>query len=201
VSIQSDFWNWFLRREEEFYRFDANDERERERLFEALATQLRKIDRDLCFEFGPRESKREFIISAGGIKRAFPAVTSIVAAAPLLERWTVIGFRPRRSPSGSIRYGGLSLDSKDVAFSLFEHGDKIGLRMFIRDYREDEKAFKVIAYLLLDEALGEYDVETCIGPIAVEKPDAAAGVAHPFSELPAQFDQLIAKLRERSQPT
>lgn len=201
VTAQQEFWNWFLHHEEEFYRFDPHDEGERERLFEALATQLRKIDDHLCFEFGPNTSKREFIISADGIKSAFPAVSSLVAAAPQLERWHISGFRPRRSRVNSIEIRRLRVKPEDVTFSLFEHGDKVGLHMFIPGYREDEKAFKVIAYLLLDEALGEYDVETWIGPIEIRKPNAGPRVGHPFAELPRQFDALISKLGDRAQPS
>src|SRR5438128_2325080 len=92
-----EFWNWFVR-QEELFTFDPDNETEREKLFDRLAIELQKIHPNLTFEFGPNEPRREFIISADGIKRAFPAVASLVEAAPPLDRWQVIAFRPRRIP-------------------------------------------------------------------------------------------------------
>src|ERR1700730_6959782 len=96
MTAQEQFWNWFIAHEPELFDFDPNQLAERERIFDELANQLQEIDPDLVFEFGPREPRREFVISAGGIKRAFPAVVSLVDAAPSLDRWNVTAFRPRR---------------------------------------------------------------------------------------------------------
>jgi hypothetical protein len=86
------FWNWFVDHEEELLTFESD----RERIFDMLATELNKIDPALCFELGPNDPRIEFVISAGGIKSAFPAVSALVDAAPTLERWQITAFRPRR---------------------------------------------------------------------------------------------------------
>jgi hypothetical protein len=105
-----------------------------------IATELKNVDRDLCFEFGPL--KREFVISAGGIKRAFPAVISLANAAPPLERWQVIAFRSRRTPINSVLLGGKPIDPNDVQFSLFGNGKMADINLFIPGFRENEIAFK-----------------------------------------------------------
>jgi len=87
------FWKWFNENEGELFDFEVD----KERIFDRLASQLRKVDPNLTFEFGPKQAgKREFIVSAGGVKRAFAAVTSLIAKAPNLNRWRITGFRPRR---------------------------------------------------------------------------------------------------------
>jgi hypothetical protein len=56
-----------------------------------------------------------------------------------------------------------------------------------------------IGYLMLDEALGEYDVETRLGPVKTLSPDQPAeGDRYPLPALPPIFDKLIARLEERS---
>jgi hypothetical protein len=82
MKAQEEFWKWFTQHEAELHDFDPGQDTEREKIFNKLAAQLQKVDPDLTFEFGPTEPGREFVISAGGMKRAFPAVASLVNAAP-----------------------------------------------------------------------------------------------------------------------
>ena len=89
------FWKWFVRNEAMLFDF----EKDQEKTFHLLATELQKIHSSLTFEFGPKiNSIRDFVISADGIRAAFPAVIELAGAAPTLERWRVIAFRPRRTP-------------------------------------------------------------------------------------------------------
>jgi hypothetical protein len=134
-------------------------------LFDGLAAELQKVDRGLTFEFGPRGATREFVISAAGIKKTFPAVVGLAEAAPGLERWQIIAFRPRRAPVMTIEIGDKSVDPKDVQLSLLDNGKMAGIYLFIPGFREDDVALQQIGYLLLDGALGEYDVETRLGLI------------------------------------
>jgi hypothetical protein len=78
TEAQQAFWEWFRANEQTMFELgDAQDGR-----FDEPADRLRMVDEDLTFELGPkREDKRELIVSAGGIKRAFPAVLELVAVA------------------------------------------------------------------------------------------------------------------------
>ena len=127
---------------------------------------MNKVNPDLTFEFGPVDArgKREFVISAGGIKSAFPSVEYLYKSAPKLSRWHFIKYRPRRSPLNDIEYGGKTIKAANVQYNLYKDGDKLGIILFFADYSEKEKdVFGNIGYLLLDEALGEYDMETRVG--------------------------------------
>ena len=199
MTPQNKFWSWFIQHEMELFTLDLDRETEREELFDELARELRKVDPDITFEFGPNQARREFIISAGGIKRAFPAVASLADAAPPLDRWQVTAFRPRRTPFNVVDFRGRKVDSKDVQFSLLENGKMAGVDLFIPGFRENDADFKQIGYLLLDEALGEYDVEFRLGLIRMLPLDIRTeGKRYPLAELPALFDQLISRLEGRT---
>ncbi len=193
--LQEAFWRWFIQHERQLFDFKAD----RERIFDELAKELRKVDPNLCFEFGPKENKREFVISAGGIKGSFPAVISLVTSAPNLDRWRIIAFRPRRLPN-VVELGGHRVDPDHVEFSLVHNGRMPGIYLFLPDYREDDANLKQIGYLLLDEAIGEYDVEARVGLIKMLPKDVPTeGERYPLADLPRQFDELISQLRGRSE--
>jgi hypothetical protein len=200
VTPEQRFWTWFQQNEELLFDF----ERDRDRIFDVLTKALAATAAELTFEFGPRANgRRDFVISAGGIKSAFAAVKALVAAAPVLPRWRVVAFRPRREPIMTITFGDRTVRAEDVEFCLLSNGRELGIYLFFHDYRENEKAtWSQIGYLLLDEALGEYDVETKLGPIRFFPSNAHPETArHPLPELPAMFDALYAELPPRSEGT
>jgi hypothetical protein len=195
-SLEERFWQWFTKNEPLLLSFDATQVPERERIFDSLSKELARIDADLTFEFGPPVSPREFVISAGGIKRAFPAVSALVAAAPRLERWKVIAFRPRRPGTLSdIELGGVKINADDVQLSLVTNGTTPGILLFLPGYDDAVLAYKQIGYLLLDMALGEFDVETKVGLIEMLRPEERTeGERYTLAELPERFDRLAASL-------
>ena len=199
MSSAKKFWDWFVEHEPELFAFDPAAEAERERIFDQLAAELHEVHRNLTFEFGPSGPTREFVISAGGIKPAFPAVMALIQAAPKMEKWEFTAFRPRRFPIMSIEIGGKRIDPGDVQFVLLDNGKIAGIHLFVPGFREDDVDLKQIGYLMLDEALGEYDVETRLGLIKMLSPVAVTeGKRYPLPELAAHFDKLVARLEARS---
>jgi hypothetical protein len=195
MNAYEEFWEWFTQRQNEIFEFEADQER----VFDLLAAALQKVDSHLTFEFGPKGRNREFVISAGGIKSAFPAVISLVDAAPPLDRWKITAFRPRRTPPDVVEFGGKQARPRDVQFSLLDNGKIAGLRLFIPSFQEDDPDWKQVGYLLLDDTLGEYDVESRLGLIKMYSPDARnAERRYPLADLPSAFDQLLTRLEGRS---
>jgi hypothetical protein len=193
------FWNWFIEHEGELFDLDPNREEERERISDKLATQLQKVDPDLAFELGPKEAKREFVISAAGLRRAFPAVIALRDAAPPLNRWQVTAFRPRRVSSIVLEFQGKQVDQSKVRFSLLDNGKTAGIYLFIPGFQEGDANWKQIGYLLLDETLGEYDVESRLGLIKMFPPDTQTmGERYPLAELPKLFDEVVSRLEGHS---
>ncbi len=186
------FWKWFTENEERLYNFQ-NDQM---KIFNETAKELNKINRYLVFEFGVKEGeKREFVISANGMKEAFPAVEALYYAAPKLERWDFIKFRPRRDDIIDIQISDVKVKADEVYFKLFPNYEthKIDIVLYLPNYSRDKKQiYDNIAILFLDEALGEYDVETKIGFIEIDDKNAADfDKAQPLKELPQVFDELV----------
>ena len=200
MNKEEKFWKWFRDNEEKIFSFDPDDTDSREKLFHELQVRLQKVHRGLTFEFGPPdEKKREFVISADGIKDIFPAVLKLSKRAPDLERWQVIAFRPRRSTIMPVQINERTINPDDLQFTLLDNGRIAGIELFIPGCREDEPVWQQIGYLMLDQALGEFDVESRLGPIKILPPEAPAdGTRYSFLNLAKQFDQLVARLESRS---
>jgi len=189
------FWQSFVEHEDELLHW----EQDRERIFDELHDELKKVHPNLAFEFGPPQPQREFIISAGGLRDAFPTVVALTQGAPALLNWEIIAFRPRRPSGNVIEMDGVRIESKNLQFALFDNGKKAGLSLFIPDYREDNPTFKQIGYLFLDEALGEFDVATRLGFIEMLAPETVTeDQRFAFGQLPVVFDELVARLEGRS---
>ena len=189
---EAEFWQWFAANEDRLFAWESD----REVTFDKLAAALRKVHPDLTFEFGPVvDGKREFVISAGGIKDAFAAVEALYGSAPEMKRWQWVKFRPRRAPLNDIEFGGRSIRAEEVHYLLASDEPKVGIVLFFDGYNEAEKSvFGQIGYLMLDEALGEYAVEMQVGFIEFHSRDSEYfPQASLLAELPAHFDEFWAR--------
>jgi hypothetical protein len=190
------FWNWFESHEDDVFHFDSD----RERTFDLLARQLNKIHRDLVFEFsGVAAGKREFIISAGGIKDAFSEVVSLVREAPLLPRWQVIAFRQRQDVP-EISFRDKTLRRVQIFFDCSSAQNKLNIYVFLpglaQASTEDITHLKTLGYLFLDATLGEYDVETKIAGISFVDSNAFPEKRRlPLNELAGIVDMLPASVQ------
>jgi hypothetical protein len=191
ASAQDEFWKWFQANEPRLYAVKPDSAA----IFDELAAQMHAIDPDLTFEFGPvqDDGRREFVISAGGIRSAFSAVEALYAKAPALKRWTWVKFRPRRLPISDVSFGGKTVHAADVRYLMAKDGDKVGIMLFLNGYNDAEKAtLGQIGYLLLDEALGEYAMETQVGAIEFQPTTSTYFLkSRPIAELPARFDEYV----------
>jgi hypothetical protein len=185
ASPEAAFWAWFQKNDGVLYEFERNQEA----VFDRLATEMQKVNPTLTFEFGPKENgQREFVISADGIRDAFPSVEKLYAAAPQMEHWKVIKFRPRRPPF-NVTYQGISVDVSSVSVLIEPDGPKAALTVFIPGFNASMgDRYRGIGYLLLDQALGEFDVETRVGFIDVAAPSPRPAKAVSLKDLPVAFD-------------
>lgn len=186
------FWQWFTANDERLFHF----EQDLKPTFDALSAAMDEVDPDLTFEFGPvQDGQREFVISAGGIKRAFDAVRRLADAAPAMTRWRVVAFRPRRALRTVVEFDGIRVDPATVQYSLLTSKTEVGLHLFIPGYDEEDSRYGHAGYLLLDEALGEYDVETKVGMIEMFAPETqTAGPRYALTELADHFDGVFRRL-------
>ncbi len=159
------FWGWFRDHEPQLLAIATGHEP----IVSELNRQLHAIHPDLTWEVGPStEGRRDFVISAGGIKAAFPAVTQLAAAAPPLSHWKVIAFRPARPSVTTVTVKGVTLDAHVIEFLAERKGAKTDLTISVPGYRPTPNhAYDEAVYLLLDGMLGEYAVETTLGGIDI----------------------------------
>ncbi|HVY06526.1 MAG TPA: hypothetical protein VHB46_11170 [Burkholderiales bacterium] len=192
---EAEFWNWFQQNEERLFAGGAGSEE----TITQLGAELRKVNEAVTFEFGPifKDGKKEFVITADGNKTAFPAVEALYASAPELPRWIWVKFRPRRAVISDMGFGDRFVKSGDVNYLMFTDADKVGIMLFFDEYNADEEiTFGQIGYLMLDEALGEYAVETQVGLIEFQpRTSEFFAQSSPLKNLPAQFDEYWAGKR------
>lgn len=161
-NIEDKFWDWFTSKSNLYYNFEKNQNF----LFVELKNKLNKIHPDLVFEFGPilKNGKREFVISADGIKSSFPFVKKLVDKAPHFQNWKIVAFRQPKEGIDQIIYKNLRFHFDDVFFRFGKDSGKISLELNIRDYNENPN-WTGATFVLLDNLIGEYYAETAISKI------------------------------------
>ena len=188
-SPEKRFWHWFEKNQKMLFEF----EKDQENIFDKLDAEMKKVHPDLTFEFSPvlENGKREFVISAGGIKRAFPSVEALFDSTPNLPKWKFIKFRPRRNPLNDLNFGGKSIKASEVHYKMFKDQEKVGLIIFLDGYNElEQEIYGNIGYLFLDEALGEYDIEMKVGFIEFHSRESEYFEgSRPLRELSDNFDE------------
>lgn len=157
------FWNWFVRNRA----FIETIRTDTDRVIDSVQARIALISRHIVFEIGQSADGRyEFIVSTGGIKKLIPHVTRLYNAAPQIENWRIIAFKPRHA-TPMIEYGGQRFNLSDFYYASQKGEDgKIDVNVYIRGYNmRQEKIFGMVGFLFLDTVLGEYDVMTNIGAI------------------------------------
>jgi len=192
------FWKWFIKNQSRFEHF----ERDKEVLISDLSEKIHTYRKGLAFEIGAKkDGVREFVISADGIKDLFPVVSKLASAAPKLPNWKITAFRPRMDDYSrfTVDYNGRKFNPKEIWFYsrvLDGHFDVIFYHPSYRD--EDRNLIIAGTYILLDMALGEYDVVTGIRQLD-HKPlpaDPKAEGLKPYSEFRTAFDEFKKKKKD-----
>jgi hypothetical protein len=190
----SNFWKWFKDNSQLIFDF----EKSQEQIFDLLGNELNKIDENLTFEFGPiKNNKREFIISADGIRESFDSVEKLYELRPELPEWIIIKFRPRKKINYDIKIDDITISPKDIYYSLFKDEKKVGIMVFIKDYDDGNEIYTQLAFLFLDGALGEYDMETKVGWIEFSDFNSDHySKALPSNTIQENFDRAYKKINE-----
>ncbi|MCK4635602.1 MAG: hypothetical protein KAT32_01965 [Candidatus Moranbacteria bacterium] len=184
------FWKYFQKNEEKIYNF----EKDQGKIFDELSIELHKIDNNLTFEFGSiRNNRRNFVISADGIKSAFISVEKLHKQTPKLKLFNVIKFRPRRKELSNIEIANTKIKASEVKYILLfkdENPNKVGILLLFKNYKdESRKLFIQVGFLFLDEALGEFNVITKVGGVDFTSFDSKYySKSKPLNNLPKDFD-------------
>jgi len=187
-SSPQEFWRWFVSRSRAI---TADTKRlgsraaSRRLIVDKLGKRLAAVNEHLVHEIGMYSPETvELIISADGCKAAFPAVVALVSARPPLNGFRITAFRPRK-PFPAIDIYGQSIRGDAVTYRLDEADGFLDLYLRIEADLSDEQ-LRVVGFLMLDMALGEFDVETGLRKIAFTRNPFDG--ERPLSELTAAFD-------------
>jgi hypothetical protein len=182
------FWDWFVANEAALYQMTSPEDP----LIQQLGDHIQQVDKGLTFEIGlgnPPGTKRELIISADGLKAVFPAVEALHAAAPKLQNWQFIKFRPSRHPMAEITLRGQTFDPATIRCVLGWQAGKLGVVLMHDNFDPHNDVFTQASFILLDAALGEYVMETEVGAVSVQgKESKWLSDAFPMTELPFWFE-------------
>ena len=189
------FWKWFQKNETKLFHFENNSEV----VLDEISTYLTTYKDGLTFEISVViDGKREFIVSADGIREYFPDVEKLVASSPRMANWEIVAFRPRVNDysKSKLKYRGKEFDPSELWIKHSVEDGFFDLEVYYPNYTEEEKNIFISGiYILLDMALGEYDVVTGIRYISHNKLidlPVESGLV-PFSQLRDLYDQYHAK--------
>ncbi|MCG8400650.1 MAG: hypothetical protein MJA84_03545 [Firmicutes bacterium] len=179
---EEQFWEWFKKKSNQFYYFEKNQST----LFQSLKTELDKIDPNLVFEFSPilEDGKREFVISADGIRESFPSVINLANNAPNMDLWKIVAFRQPKKEVSQITYENLNIKLDDIFFKYGKNNGKIDLELNIRGFQESPE-WTAAVFIILDNVLGEYDTEMNLSYIDKKELDEKeVNSLFPITDLP-----------------
>lgn len=190
ATKQQDFWAWFKENKDFLETFHTNTEA----VTRAVGMRLLNVDRGLTYEMGQAaDGIYEFIVSADGVRDVFPEVIKHVRAAPEIDGWRIIAFRPRKPDALNFKleYAGLAISGNDIWYRSEGEGDTFNLTVLVRglNAQNEKKAIRA-AFVMLDLALGEYDVATKLRSIdfGALPPDPDSQGLKPLSALPGEVD-------------
>ncbi len=184
-----EFWNWVRAHTAEL----KSTRTGQEPVLNELSAELNKAAPGVVFELGVNSTPFEFILSADGVMEHFGAVMRLTAAAGEVPGMKVVAFRQRKKIDGlELRVDEQKIAANNVMFVSSKDKDpaKLALDLYIEGY--DEKNAELVergAFLLLDTAIGEYDMETKVGGIRFHGFPAPAG-AKALPQLAAEIDAL-----------
>jgi len=187
VNRAATFWKWFTE-----HAAELRAEKDLKKTMDGISAELETAYPGVFAEIGGAKDDRTLVLSVDGKKDLFPHVQELYAARPTVTGWTIVAFRQRAKPGDpelTIEMGNQKLDPGKVRFVGTPAGGKLDIDVFIPGFTTNEEMGQ-LGFLILDHAVGEFDMETKIGGIEFAALDKAPASAKPLAELPAMVDAL-----------
>lgn len=168
------------------------------KFIEAVSPEVDRYCVGLALEIGPEDQRpREFIVSAHGNPDLVDAIERLADAAPDLPDWKITRFRPpvEGFEGLSIEWDGRRIGADDLRFIARPDGPVIHVFVFGPMTGDDSlRAPELEAiYILLDMALGEYDVICRIGVVKLYPIAEAPEESRPWREIRDCFASIEAE--------
>lgn len=201
ASIQSntDFWNWFLKHEKEFFKTVQSGENIHKDFFDKLAPKLDEIHGGIYFLTGMFDDQTaELVLTPDGVIRNIYAIEELVNAAPKIEGWRFTALKPASDIKDvSINYEDFKINKDNLKFypNIHEgYPDEIDLTIVYDDFEEEKRSVVTNAvYIFLDNCLGELHSVTLIDNMKIVGPEGISEELIPIEKLK---DYLIWREKE-----
>lgn len=199
IMTYSDFWNWFLKHEKEFFKVVQSGENIHPGFFDKLSPKLDEIHNDIYYLTGMFDDQTaELVLTSDGVVRNIYVIEELVNAAPKIEGWKFTALKPASDIKDvSINYKDFNFDSDSLKFYPTLHNDypdEIDLTIVFEDFKEEEKGFIANGvYLFLDNYLGELHSLTLIDNMKVVGKEGVSDELIPIEKLK---DYLIWREKE-----
>ena len=195
MDTTSQFWNWFKDNNKAYTFLNSVDEEVKEKLLNDFLEQLHKYCDSIYFEIGgyPDEAQ-ELIITAEGDKNYFDKVQELVNAAPKIDHWTFIAFKPPMPDNFKSKWDDLELNTEDMWFLPLSN-DKtqdLGIRIYFNNQNliKDNETLTPLLYKMLDTIVGEksfaLDIDYVDTDLLPDEPEEEG--LYPILELPKYIE-------------
>lgn len=177
------FWQWFEAHHSGYLFLSEVKPDVKEKLMDALMTELHRYHPKLYFETGIREEDvPELIITAEGKRDYFEDVEYLVARAPKIANWKFTAFIQPQGVEFTMQWDDVALEPKSIWFLPLTHPENInhtGIRVCLPNYEEvrDKENLLSAVYKMLDTVIGERSFA-----LDIQYVDAAALPEDPESE-------------------
>ena len=160
------FWRWFLRNKRLIENFIETKSNKDYSIYNKLTSKIKKVNELLIPEITMTGDRFELIISCGGISDGIQAVKELYDRAPMLDNWVFTKFRQPKNKF-DLNFNGLDYKYDDIkvlrTFDL--ENEKVNIALLIKNYDDNDKRYKSLAFLYLDHFIGEFNTMTRVGQI------------------------------------
>lgn len=199
------FWKWFRENNKAYTFLHSIDEETKEKLLNSFLEQLHKYCANIYFEIGglPDEDQ-ELIITAEGNKNYFDKVEQLVNAAPRIEGWKLIAFKPAMPDHFTSKWNDLELNTENLWFLPLSNAKNKGLGIRVcfnnQDSIKDSDTLRPFLYKMLDTIVGEKAFALDIHYVDTDDlpKDPEEKGLHPILELPKYIEWHKSKVTNSS---
>ncbi len=201
MSVE-EFWNGFSVYKDLLMDIDSAEKAEADALLERLDGDLKAYCEGLDFVLGDLTAKgRTLTLTAGGDTDYFEPLIALCENAPVLDFWDIIAFKPAKGTNVSISFENYRLSSKNLWFIPLEseeETEQVGLRIALKEFKEEDEDLLIAVYSLLEEMLGEYYTATLLGYFelcALPQQPSSEGFS-PLTDLPEYLDYFLNSIEQ-----
>ena len=197
-----EFWKKFEGYKDLIMDIDSLDTVEGDKLLERLDSDLKEYSEGIDFILGDLTDKgRTLTFTTEGDVDYFDDLIALCEEAPVLDFWDIIAFKPAKGSNVSITFEKHRISSKNLWFMPLEseeEKEKVGLRVALKEYVEDDEDLIIAVYSLIEQMLGEYDTAMLLGYLELcslnDIPEEEG--FHPMTDLPEYMEWFMNNSEE-----